>query len=94
MGRPQLKWRTRNITPRLEEWATRHFAKNAKDGAPHCVGGWPTQAGFWLEWGCSHVTVLVRRTELDCPHAMGTNAFSPQRAESFRDFLPAGGAGV
>src|SRR5438874_13697094 len=23
----------------------------------------------------------------DCPHAMGTNAFSPQRAESFRHFL-------
>jgi hypothetical protein len=25
--------------------------------------------------------------KLDCPHAMGTNAFSPQRAESFRHFL-------
>ncbi len=25
--------------------------------------------------------------KLDCPHAMGTNAFSPQRAESFRYFL-------
>src|ERR1700736_498081 len=24
---------------------------------------------------------------LNCPHAMGTNAFSPQRAESFRHFL-------
>src|ERR1035438_1884831 len=24
---------------------------------------------------------------IDCPHAMGTNAFSPQRAESFRHFL-------
>ena len=26
------------------------------------AGGWPTQARFWLEWGCSHVTDLVRRT--------------------------------
>src|SRR5260370_12721216 len=25
--------------------------------------------------------------KLDRPHAMGTNAFSPQRAESFRHFL-------
>src|SRR5712692_10042963 len=25
--------------------------------------------------------------KLDCPHAMGTNAFSPQWAESFRHFL-------
>src|ERR1017187_8649958 len=25
--------------------------------------------------------------KLDCPHAVGTNAFSPQRAESFRHFL-------
>src|SRR5438034_7029131 len=25
--------------------------------------------------------------KLDCPHAIGTNAFSPQRAESFRHFL-------
>ncbi len=50
-------------------------------------GGWPTQARFWLEWGCSHVTDLVRRTRLDCPHAMGTNALSAQRAESFRHFL-------
>ena len=23
---------------------------------------WPTQARFWLEWGCSHVTDLVRLT--------------------------------
>ena len=47
----------------------------------------PTQARFWLEWGCSEVTDLVRRTQLDCPHAMGTHAFSPQRAESFCHFL-------
>ena len=25
--------------------------------------------------------------KLDCPHAMGIDAFSPQRAESFRHFL-------
>lgn len=37
--------------------------------------------------GCSHVTDLVVRRKLDCPHAMGTNAFSSQRAESFRHFL-------
>jgi hypothetical protein len=49
--------------------------------------GWPTEAWFWLEWGCSHVTELGQRTELDCPHAMETNAFSPQRTESLRHFL-------
>jgi len=27
---------------------------------------------------------------LDCPHAMGTNAFSPHRAESFRHVLLVG----
>src|SRR6266545_36509 len=37
--------------------------------------------------GCSHVIDLVRRTKPDCPCAMGTHAFSPQRAESFRHFL-------
>src|SRR3982074_516155 len=30
---------------------------------------------------------LSPTNKLDCPHAMGTNAFSPQRAESFRHFL-------
>ena len=30
---------------------------------------------------------LTPTNKLDCPHAMGTNAFSPQRAESFRHFL-------
>jgi hypothetical protein len=30
---------------------------------------------------------LSPANKLDCPHAMGTNAFSPQRAESFRHFL-------
>ncbi len=29
-----------------------------------------------LEWGYSYVTDLVRRTKLDCPHAMGTDALS------------------
>src|SRR6266700_8153058 len=24
--------------------------------------GWPTQARFWLEWGCSHITDLVQPT--------------------------------
>src|SRR5436305_14859729 len=30
---------------------------------------------------------LSPTNKLDCPHAMGTDAFSPQRAESFRHFL-------
>src|SRR6266550_3809732 len=30
---------------------------------------------------------LSPTNKLDCPHAMGTNAFSPQRAESFRHLL-------
>jgi REP element-mobilizing transposase RayT len=30
---------------------------------------------------------LAAPNKLDCPHAMGTNAFSAQRAESFRHFL-------
>ncbi len=47
----------------------------------------PAQARFWLEGGCSHFTGLVRRTNLDCPHALGTNAFSAQRAGSFRHIL-------
>jgi hypothetical protein len=37
-----------------------------------CVpGGSSTQARFWLEWRCSHVTDLIRLTKLDCHHAMG-----------------------
>lgn len=55
--------------------------------SPSHAGRWPTQARFWLEWECSQVTDLVRRTKLDCPHAMGTDTFSTQRAESFRHFL-------
>ncbi len=30
---------------------------------------------------------LSPTNKLDCPHAMGTDAFSPQRAESFRPTL-------
>jgi len=56
-------------------------------GGKSAGGGWPTQARFWLEWGCSHVTALGPANKLDCPHAMGTHAFSPQRAESFRHIL-------
>ena len=48
--------------------------------------GGPLKPAFGLSGG-SRVTDLVRRTKLDCPHAMGANAFSPQRAESFRHFL-------
>jgi hypothetical protein len=32
---------------------------------PEAGRGWPTHARFWLGWGCSHVTDLVRRTKLD-----------------------------
>src|SRR5260370_11080787 len=46
--------------------------------------GWPTQARIWLEWGMFTRHRLSPTKELDCAHAMGTNAFSPQRAESFR----------
>jgi hypothetical protein len=49
--------------------------------------GWPIQARFWLEWGCSLVTDTGPAGELDCPHALGTDAFSPKRAESFRHVL-------
>src|SRR5260370_36002498 len=31
--------------------------------------------------------ILIPANKLDCPHAMGTNSVSPQRAESFRHFL-------
>jgi len=37
-------------------------AKKKKSRHTSERGGWPTQARFWLEWGCSHVTDLVRRT--------------------------------
>lgn len=50
--------------------------------------GWPAQARFWVEWA-SHVADVVRRTKLDCAHAVGTDAFSPQRtsgAEARRCF--------
>ena len=49
--------------------------------------GAPLKPGFGLSGGCSHVTDLVPTDKLDCPHAMGPNAFSPQRAESFLHFL-------
>src|SRR6266849_8377892 len=49
--------------------------------------GWPIQARFWLEWGCSHVTDLDPTNKLDCPYAMGTNTFSRERPKSFRHIL-------
>jgi hypothetical protein len=30
--------------------------------------GWPTQARVWLEWGCSHVTDLIRFVTFCCYH--------------------------
>jgi hypothetical protein len=56
-------------------------------------GGWPIQTRFWLEWGCSHLTDLVRTYRLDCPHAMGTDTISAERAKSFRHILVSFGAG-
>src|SRR6185312_11379625 len=50
-------------------------------------GGWPIQARFWLEWGCSRVTDLVPTYKLDCAHAMGTDTFSAEWAESFHYIL-------
>lgn len=29
---------------------------------PTQSGGWPTEARFWLAWGCSHVIDLGQRT--------------------------------
>jgi hypothetical protein len=52
-----------------------------------CTDRWPTQARFWLEWGCSHVTDIALIDELNCPHAMGTDTFSPQRADSLCHIL-------
>src|SRR2546421_4449293 len=49
--------------------------------------GWPIQARVRLEWGCSDVTDFVRRAELEWPHVMGTNTFSPQWPKSFRHIL-------
>src|SRR5437660_641012 len=53
------------------------------------VGGWPTQARFSLEWGWG---MFIRHrlsptNKSRCPYAVGTNAFSPQRAESLPHFL-------
>jgi hypothetical protein len=42
---------------------TEAFAKIRIADAIRIDGWWPTQARFWLEWGCSHVTDLVRRTD-------------------------------
>jgi hypothetical protein len=60
-----------------------------KGGEGH--DGWPIQARFWLEWvGLSAMFTHHRLgppNKLDCPHAMGTDAFSPQRAEPLRHFL-------
>jgi hypothetical protein len=36
---------------------------------------------LWLQWGCSRVTDCWPTNKPDCPHAMGTNAFSPQVAK-------------
>ncbi len=50
-------------------------AARMPDVVPHSgTAGGPLKPGFGL--GCSHVTDFVRRTKLDCPHAMGTHAFS------------------
>src|SRR5579864_1574968 len=49
--------------------------------------GWPTQAWFWLEWGCSGVTDDDPADKLDCLHALGVDTFSPEWSKSFRHIL-------
>jgi len=49
--------------------------------------GGPLKPGFGLSGGWFTRHRLGPTNKLDCPHAMGTNAFSPQWAESFRHFL-------
>jgi REP element-mobilizing transposase RayT len=65
----------------------RSYPINRLRSLQRLAGWWPTQARFWLEWGCSHVTDLVPANKVDCPDALGTDAFSARRAESFRHFL-------
>jgi hypothetical protein len=55
------------------------------DNSGNFLDGWPTQARFWLEWGRMFIRHRLGPTiKLDCPHALGTDTFPPQRAESFR----------
>ena len=53
----------------------------------HSAGWQPINEPPGLSGDVHNVTDLGQRMKLDCPHTMGTNAFSPQRAESFRHFL-------
>jgi hypothetical protein len=67
--------------------------------SPGCDGRCGAVSGFRFTGRVAHsspvlvwVGMFTRHrlsptNKLDCPHAMGTNAFSPQRAESFRHFL-------
>jgi hypothetical protein len=32
------------------------------EGGEKWTDGWPIQARFWLEWGCLHVTDMIRLT--------------------------------
>jgi hypothetical protein len=44
----------------------RTSTKEAAPALQFCkAGGWPTQARFWLEWGCSHPTHLLLAYFLD-----------------------------
>ena len=43
------------------------------------AGGCPLKPGFGLS-GDVHTSQTSPANKLDCPHAMGTNAFSPRRA--------------
>ncbi len=43
--------------PRTKDRMARHFAMTRCYIAPYKVasGAWPTQAGFWLEWGIAEI---------------------------------------
>jgi len=50
------------------------------------LDGWPTQACFWLEWGCPDVTDDDPADKLDCPHALGLTRFHQSGQSHFVTF--------
>jgi hypothetical protein len=48
--------------------------------------GWPTQAWFWLEWGCSGVPDDGPADKLDCLHALGLTRFHQSGQSHFVTF--------
>src|SRR5712692_143743 len=63
--RPGCPPPTERHTTILEPPSKNHNRTNGS--REHRAGeGWPTQARFWLEWGCSHVTACSP-DKLNCP---------------------------